>query len=388
MISPLDTASRARTQSGTAPRPLTPGLVSPGTLPKPQVPNLFQGAGAAAPRPGVPAMAQKITAAKTPSIFQRALSQVKPPAAPAQPPAPNINMQRPNIAPMAPQGGALPPPQQQPPSGLSVTPGVQPPRPNIGPMAPQDQGGAITDFGPGNDLRFQQINPLDSARTNRLSDQTSAAADKVANGPDLAKAGLDKLAELRQGLSEDRRIGMQDIGRSAAKFGRLGAGQTTSQLGDLESSLQARELAAEKGLSGDLTLQEAADRRANAGTLAGLQDQSFGQGAQQRNELRGERGYETDTAQRDLENRIRQRALEEELTQGAFGRDLATAQTGLQAGQIQGQTAQGEQQAGGDVLSNLGLQDSLAQYMTQYPGVRRPRANAPDQWNLPEQGPG
>jgi len=35
----------------------------------------------------------------------------------------------------------------------------------------------------------------------------------------------------------------------------------------------------------------------------------------------------------------------------------------LQGAQIQGNTAAGEQQAGGDVLANLGLQDSLSQYM-------------------------
>lgn len=298
----------------------------------------------------------------------------------------------PNIAPTTPPlstlTSTLPPPQRPLPTGLAITPTTPPPvpnagptaaqaasmlasapvtsqqgltngqlaaRPNVGPTAPPPAGGPITEFGPGNDLRFSQINPADDARTRRLSDFVDTAAGKVNNSPDLAQAGLDRLAELRQGLSEDRRKGIQDIGRGAAAFGRLGSGVTTSQLGDLESSLQARELAAEKGLAGDLTVQEAADRRANAGTLAGLQDQLFGQGAQRRNEVRGERGYQTGVAETATDRAIQQRMIEEELKNSQFGRNATAAQLGLGAANQYDASAQDASGSAADLASSVAM---------------------------------
>lgn len=273
----------------------------------------------------------------------------------------------------------LPRPQQPPPGGLSVTPGVapRPPqpmvlppiagggdfgpggnvRPNVGPLPPSpDSPEALSDFGPGNDLRYTQINPLNDARTGKLSDYVDASAAKLNSSPDLAQAGLDKLAELRQQNSEDERAGIQNIGRANAALGRLGSGMVTGQLGDLEALLRSRTLAAEKGLAGDLTTQEAADRRANTGTLAALQDQVFGQGTQRRNELRSERGYETGVAENATDRAIQQRLLQEDLDNSQFGRKVTAAQLGLEGA---GQLDQGAQDASGSAADLAG---TLAMY--------------------------
>jgi hypothetical protein len=222
------------------------------------------------------------------------------------------------LDPMEMMGGSpLMPPQK---------PNIQPP----GPAAPTPAD-PLTDFGPGNDLRYTQINPVDSPRVARLNDLVDQSAQKIGNAPDLTEAGLNQLAELRNRTSEDRRAGMQSIGRGAASLGRLGSGVTTSQLGDLEAVLQSRELAAQKGLAGDLTMQQAGDRRANAGVLSSLQDQIFGQGTQKRNELRGERGYQYGAAQDSQSRVIQARTLEEDLKNSAFNRNLASADLGLRS---------------------------------------------------------
>lgn len=227
--------------------------------------------------------------------------------------------------------------------------------PNVGPTVPGADTGPLTDFGPGNDLRYTQINPLDDSRTGKLSSFVDAAAGKLNSSPDLAQAGLDKLAELRQQTGEDRRAGIQNIGRANAALGRLGSGMVTGQLGDLEATLQARQTAAEKGLAGDLTLQQAADRRANAGTLAALQDQIFGQGAQRRNELRGERGYQQGVAENTTDRAIQQRMLQEELDNSKFGRNVTAAQLGLQGAGQYDQAAQDASGSAADLAGSVGM---------------------------------
>lgn len=251
--------------------------------------------------------------------------------------------------------------------------GTRPPEP--APAKPPASGGDfVTDFGPGDDLRFSQVNPLATARLRQLQGQTDTAAGAVGQGPNLTQSALDRLAELDQATTEQRRVGIQDIGRGNAALGRLGSGMVTSQLGDLEALLQARGTAARKSLAGDIATQEAADRRANAATSAGIEGQVAGQEAGARGEVRGERGYQADTAQQALDNRIRQRALEESLTQGAYGRQLGAAELGLQGATLQGNLAQGEQEAAAGGLSDLALQESLKRYSQPAGTVAAPGA--------------
>jgi len=221
-------------------------------------------------------------------------------------------------------------------------------------------------------LRFNQINPVASDRLKGLQGTVDQNAAQVGQGPSLSDAAATEFKLLGEQSARDRQLGIQDIGRSAAKFGRIGSGRVTTDLGNLEDTLRMREENARRGLSADVAQGEAVNRRANLGATSGLENQIYGQEAGSRGEVRGERGYQSDTAQQALENRIRQKALEESLTQGGFNRDLATSELGLQGAQIQGNTAAGEQQAGGDVLANLGLQDSLSQYMKAQGGSGAP----------------
>jgi len=231
--------------------------------------------------------------------------------------------------------------------------GLRPPTaggPNIQPPVPQpEDDGPITEFGPGNDLRSSQINPLASNRLRGLQTGVDRSAGALSEAPSLRTAALDRYAEIGQGIDEDRRRGIQDIGRANATLGRLGSGMVTGQLGDLEALLQKRSTAAQRGLAGETAFQEAEDRRANVGTLSGLERQLFGQETGQRDELRSERGYQADTANQAVQNRVQQRLLEEQLLNSGFNRNLAGADLGLRGAEQYGDEAA----ASGDITQQL-----------------------------------
>lgn len=328
LVSPLDQA-RLRAPLGTSlvAKPAGTAAPAPTTMWKPTLPT--------APRPNIAPSAPGITAPLT----------------------------RPQIGPTAPAiAGAI---------------GAPPPaaRPNIGPTVPpvpQEPPGPITEFGPGNDLRSSQVNPTASDRLKRLQGTVDTGVAAVGSSPSLSDAAAKQFELLGKQSAEQRRLGIQDIGRSAATLGRLGSGMVTTDLGNLEDVLRTREENARAGLSANIAQQEAADRRANLASTSGLEGQVYGQEAGARGEVRGERGYQTDTAQTALENRIRQKALEESLTQGQFGRELGGAGVGLQAGEIQSNAANQASGAAGDVLSNLGLQQSLDAYTKANPTTPLP----------------
>jgi hypothetical protein len=153
---------------------------------------------------------------------------------------------------------------------------------------------------------------LTDPRTAKLNDLVDQFTGRLKDTPDLAKAGLDQLAGLREQTAEDRQKGIQDIGRSAAAFGRIGSGVTTGQLGDLEALLQKRQIAAETGLAGDLARQQGDETRANVATASGLQGQSYGQSAEQGNEA--------------FNREVQLQQLIDQLTNSQFGRSATAAQ--------------------------------------------------------------
>src|SRR5690606_19227565 len=116
------------------------------------------------------------------------------------------------------------------------------------------------------------------------------------------------------------RSGVRDIGRAAAALGRIGAGITTSQLGDLEDRIQTQIAREASRLAAETAGQELADRLARfqaalgaGGQLRGedLAEARFGQSL--RDELRGERAYQYGLSRDEIADRIRQIQLEEQL---------------------------------------------------------------------------
>lgn len=272
---------------------------------------------------------------------------------------------RPNIAPMAPQsfdpndprgrnqgmpqyGGATPPPglprpQQQPPSGLSVNPGIA--GPNVGPTPPPptESGGPLTDFGPGNDLLSTQVNPTTGERLGGVQSGNDVLYKALTQGPNLGQAALDQFKNIQSQTSEQRQRGIQDIGRSAARLGRLGSGMVTTDLGNLEDTLRSHENQALGDLAYNTATQESANTRANLGAGQGYESQLYGQGQNARNEVRTERDYQAQQSQQALQNEIVRRQLQAQYQQ-------YLASLGLQGAGLYGDQAAASQGAASSLL--------------------------------------
>lgn len=176
-------------------------------------------------------------------------------------------------------------------------------------------------FGPGNDLRSTQINPFQSPTTQRAGELAGGALESMFATPDRAQLAADALRLFEEQQADERRIGIQDIGREAATLGRIGSGVTTSQLGDLGLQLARERNRMERGLATEAAGQTLADRQARLAAALGTQGQYAGQEAGAREELRGERGFQQQMSQQALQDYINMLTLSESLAQGQFGRE-------------------------------------------------------------------
>jgi hypothetical protein len=221
-------------------------------------------------------------------------------------PAPGGPMINPGIPGMPnPNGGGV----TTMPGGVQpINPGIVPNRPNIGPGMPAQppsgpiigpsipgqqpttaQQTSITQFGPGNDLRDNQIAP------NQDVDRLKIAGDYFSQFAESTDPAYQK--------------SIRDATKAAAANGRLGSGMLTTDYGDL---------------AGDRSRELDLQRR---GFLTQALEGTIDDARSNRDELRGERDYQTGSAQQATENAIRQRLLEEALLNGQFGRDQRITDT-------------------------------------------------------------
>ena len=195
----------------------------------------------------------------------------------------------------------------------------------------------VSPIDPNNSLRGQNIFPTDPSGS--LVSPEAAQARQVASGalgslegPDRGQIAQDVLSQLREssqeGFNQDRRA----IGQDAARFGRIGSGVTTTRLGDALSNREQDFARASRELSSEAAGLSLSDRRGilDSALGAGSQftgedlsrdSQRFNQGFTGRQELRGERDFETQQARLALEDRVRQTTLSDDLLNSAFNRD-------------------------------------------------------------------
>jgi hypothetical protein len=302
-------------------------------------------------------MRAQIVGQKTDPDTFRPIGANPPPVAPVQPPpaAVPIPAQLPPVTPIQPPTSIQPPVQQAEPINAQL-PTVTP-IPAVTPPTPEGVG--MSEFGPGNDLRSTQFNPLESNRLAETGGQVDTARNALATAPDRQALALEtlRLAQEQGQPAYDQQV--RQVGQNAAKWGRIGAGMTTSELGDLSQN-RARDL---DQLRRSTSLEAAgsmlADRTSNLQSLGALEADQANREAGQRGELRGERDYQTEAANKALEDSIRQRQLEEDLTQGAYGRNMGRAQLGLQGAAISQGQADQSQTGTNDFLQQLALEESL-----------------------------
>lgn len=153
------------------------------------------------------------------------------------------------------------------------------------------------------------------------------------------------------------------LGQRAAAVGRTGSGMASKDYADLGAAIER-----ERGNARGRFMTDALE-----GTI--------GDARNNRAEVRGERDFQTGSAQQSLENRIRQMQLEEQLTQGNYGRQMGVTELlaqlgfgGNGAGQLLEGANQQQQNANnsaggvGDLLQQYGFGQSVGPYGTG--GVR------------------
>ncbi len=273
--------------------------------------------------------------------------------------------------------------------------------------------GPSTTFGPGNNLINRQFNPTPSGRLQGTQGQVDTATGNVAGfqqgrfqgiAPGQAEAGIgagtfgqgadtaaaragitQDLASLRSGpsrgelaqqtFSQLQEVGepafrkrLQNVGRKASAFGRIGSGVTTSELGDVLQNRERDLDLARRGLSTEAAGLEIGDRFSRLGATRGAAGQLFGQdvtgaGIQQglRGEARGERGFQFGQGQALRGEARGERGARQQFGQQDFQNRLAQlgAISGLE-GQQFGQEAFGRGELRGERQFQFGA-DQTAQ---------------------------
>lgn len=251
---------------------------------------------------------------------------------------------------------------------------IQPMQP-LTPAAPGVSSTAlpITQFTADQNLRSTQINPVASADTQTARALALQALQGLADTPyraDLANQAFQLIMEQN---ADARRLGTQQIGRDAARLGRIGSGMVTTSLGDLESRIRQSEDQAARALALDAAGSTMADRQAALQALLGGAGAFDAWDRADRGELRTERGRQDQLAQQAINNFIQQQMLQDALLGSAFNRQMAVNQmlsqigygggnpagSFLTASQQAGQGAAGSAAGVGQLLQMLALQQAL-----------------------------
>ena len=167
----------------------------------------------------------------------------------------------------------------------------------------------------------------------------------------------------------DRRT--RDITQRAAAGGRTGSGMYGSDLVDTATAFNRDSQYEANRLASNLANSTRDDQFRTVDTLAGLEGQSYNQGFNDRNELRGERGYQYGLSQDAIKNAERQRLIEEELVNSGFGRDEKRIDDLIRVGYMNNPSSlylgASGQVEGGANASGQDISQLLAQYFAQQP---------------------
>lgn len=204
-----------------------------------------------------------------------------------------------------------------------VGPGTAPIGTGMVPGSAAPSNPYLTGFAPGNDLRFQQINPYANNRLQQTQGAVDAATAALQGGPDRQQMAQDLFQSYLQQSSPEFDRTIREITQRNAAAGRLGSGMYGSNLVDAATQRQRDIAAYGTQLAYDTTNGAIQDRQNNLAALSGLENQQFNQGAAQRNELRGERTYQQGVATQAQQDAINQRLLEDQLLNSASNRDLS-----------------------------------------------------------------
>lgn len=254
----------------------------------------------------------------------------------------------------------------------AILPGGRTPVPGIDEITQRIAGGQNPEFNP---IEAGSFAPR--ADTQSLRSLIGPAAQSLLEGPDRTELAQTLFGNFLE--RDQERLGQEtrNVGRDAAKFGRIGSGVTTSKIGDaferseenrdrLRSDLSATtagqilsdRLGILGGLQGatgqlfDLDSREAGVHRSlrdeargersaegrfaadvlgldqqRVASLLGLEGFRDEQGRSDRAELRGERAFQVDRAESATDRRVQQAQLEEAFRNNDFSKIMQLLQT-------------------------------------------------------------
>lgn len=397
----LGIPSVAGPNTSPAPMPTAGPLTSPAPMPtmQPAAPMPADGGdirAKAQPDAMAPVPPPRLAPAPVPA--QATQPAVQPQAIPPAPVAKPVPPAGPNTSP-APMPAVQPPP---PPAMKPAAPGMtltntapaQPPAP---PAPAQIPSVGISGYGPGNDLRASQINPVASDRLTAAQGATGAAASRVQgfdptgstlqgaqqiggllkprtvgvdgvdptqSGRALAAAGRTDAAAAnlagvdRFGIAKQRldqfnaeqapvaEAERRNLLKNNAAMGRLGSGMLRTDFGSLSDKLDLNRRSMETQVLTDALEGTIGDQFDKTNALAGLEGQVYGQDAG----LRGERRQERDTRLGVDERNV--------------GREFDAARTAIDAGMglsdRQGSAARSAYDVAGNYESGIAGQEASA----------------------------
>lgn len=238
----------------------------------------------------------------------------------------------------------------------------------------------------------------------------------LADAPNRAQLAGDALSLMRERTQPQFKQAQRQVGKSAAAFGRLGAGMTTTRLGDLATNRESDFALAGRELANNAAGMELQDRIGSLSALSGVQgqqhNQEMGVGAQRtnteiaqaseqrgmRDEVRGERGRADDMAELANQRRIQQSQFEAQIQNqlynqlisssgaagaiGFGGPNVLDAIPGL-SGEA-GRQGANASNAGAQALQNLFMKRN--QNQNPVPGVQTPGSTVPasnNPWEVP-----
>jgi hypothetical protein len=224
--------------------------------------------------------------------------------------------------------------------------------------ATQNQYGPISTstFGPDQNLIGSQFTPGQSPGAQTAQGDVLANLQGLQNAPDQAALEQQQFQALAGQSNPIYQQNLRTVGQDAAKYGRIGSGVTTSQLGDVASNYNQYlgNTAAQLAASG--AQQQYQNQLSGLGASQNVLGQLSGLDQQQYGNLVGERGYQQGLSQQAYGNAMGENSLLASL--GGFGGSpLDSANYYSQ----QGQQGMG---AGGDILSYL-----LKNYGQKKPGA-------------------
>lgn len=152
--------------------------------------------------------------------------------------------------------------------------------------------GPITPWGAGNNLVGAQVNPVDAGDTAASRGQMGTALQSLNSLPDRQTLALDALNLFDEQTDAGYQQRLRGVGQQAAKFGRLGSGMTTSELGDVFVARERDRDHVKRSLANETAGMALSDQLDRLGAIGAVNQQQFGQDTIKRGEVRGERDFQ------------------------------------------------------------------------------------------------